>query len=154
MRTYVRLVKEGETVEWDCLHESGDANDDESQSDEDGSGDASMEDLTEENKKDGDGTHSDGSSSEEEDNKEKAENNSCISIYYQSKRHDVEVNLTITHYFRQQLACNCLSRCSTISSTTNSGTKSRPATTWLQPADRHEAFTVSSLSLRVRSSTQ
>lgn len=153
MRTYVRLVKEGETVEWDCLHESGDANDDESQSDEDGSGDASMEDLTEENKKD-DGTHSDGSSSEEEDNKEKAENNSCISIYFQSKRHDVEVNLTITHYFRQQLACNCLSRCSTISSTTNSGTKSRPATTWLQPADRHEAFTVSSLSLRVRSSTQ
>ena len=153
MRTYVRLVKEGETVEWDCLHESGDANDDESQSDEDGSGDASMEDLTEENKKD-DGTHSDGSSSEEEDNKEKAENNSCISIYFQSKRHDVEVNLTITHYCRQQLACNCLSRCSTISSTTNSGTKSRPATTWLQPADRHEAFTASSLSLRVRSSTQ
>ena len=154
MRTYVRLVKEGETVEWDCLHESGDANDDESQSDEDGSGDASMEDLTEENKKDGDGTHSDGSSSEEEDNKEKAENNSCISIYFQSKRHDVEVNLTITHYCRQQLACNCLSRCSTTSSTTNSGTKSRPATTWLQPADRHEAFTASSLSLRVRSSTQ
>ena len=60
-----------------------------------------MEDLTEEAKEDGtqsaemdgSGSSENGSTNEDkEDEKgEKAENNSCISMYFQSKQHDLKV---------------------------------------------------------------
>jgi hypothetical protein len=68
-----------------------------------------MEDLTEEVK---DGTESgemDESADEDEDEKgEKAENNSCISIYFQSKNHDLKVTLflILSTIYRQQLTCS------------------------------------------------
>jgi len=89
MKTCVRRVLEGEVIEWDCLHEGDgkiEGDDDEEERPE---SDASMEDLTEEEAK---GTHSidlnsaadDDDDESGEDGDEKAENNSCISIYFQS----------------------------------------------------------------------
>jgi hypothetical protein len=96
LRTCVRQLRDGEVIEWDCLHEGGgqpeakEATDESERAEEDD--DQSMEDLTEE-VKDHDGTQSvemDGSADEDEDHSEnegdekgeKAETNSCISIYY------------------------------------------------------------------------
>jgi hypothetical protein len=63
--------------------------------------DQSMEDLTEEAKEDGtqsaemdgSGSSDEGGTNEEggEEKGEKAENNSCISMYFQSKQHDLKV---------------------------------------------------------------
>ena len=46
-----------------------------------------MEDLTEENKQ-----GSEEESDDDDQKGEKAENNSCISIYFQSKKHDLKVS--------------------------------------------------------------
>ena len=106
----MRRLADDQLVEWDCLHESeGIAKDDDSDEDasiseraDDDDEDQSMEDLTEEAKVDGtksvemDGSESGeegGSNDEGGDEKgEKAENNSCISMYFQSKQHDLKVS--------------------------------------------------------------
>lgn len=52
-----------------------------------------MEDLTEENKAGGSDEEGSEESEGEEEKGEKAENNSCISIYFQSKKHDLKVSI-------------------------------------------------------------
>ena len=106
LKTCVRRLADDQLIEWDCLHESEgvpkDDDEDASISERaDDDEDQSMEDLTEEAKEDGtQSAEMDGSGSSEEggtneeggDEKgEKAENNSCISMYFQSKQHDLKV---------------------------------------------------------------
>ena len=95
----MRRVEDNQVVEWDCLHESNNAG--KVGADDNASGgekDQSMEDLTEEAKDHTQSVEMDGSEEgsygEEESGEEKgekAENNSCISMYFQSKKHDLKV---------------------------------------------------------------
>ncbi len=80
LRTYVRQINDNQVIEWDCLHEGSDGEDGSEEIEDEGSesedakeSDEDMEDLTEDAKPE----------NESEDEKgEKAENNSCISIYF------------------------------------------------------------------------
>lgn len=80
----MRLLADGEVQEWDCLHEDGELSGSEHSYSSEDDDDESMEDLSE--------PLEEAEGSQEE---EKGENNSCISIYFQSKRHDLETAVSL-----------------------------------------------------------
>lgn len=115
-----------------------------------------MEDLTEENKGPSD-DEDDQSDEEEGDQKgEKAENNSCISIYFQSKKHDLKVrnNRYIFIVNRLPLIFSCWNRSLMINSMMNFEIKSNVATMWQLQEGKHVVFLVFSLQLNLQNSIQ